>query len=57
MKPLARLGLLQDDGARIVLSDAGTYWLHALEDLFSIEYIGRLWGTSKAVPWPERVVL
>ena len=28
-----------------------------LEDLFSIEYISRLWGTSSQEAWPEKVVL
>jgi oxygen-independent coproporphyrinogen-3 oxidase len=54
---LSLLGLLKDDGEEIVLSDHGTYWLHLLEDLFSIEYVSRLWGTSKQEPWPEKVVL
>jgi oxygen-independent coproporphyrinogen-3 oxidase len=57
MKLFACLGLLKDDGSEIVLSDAGTYWLHVLEDLFSIEYISKLWGTSKQEPWPEKVIL
>jgi len=57
VKPLTLLGFLKDDGERLVLSDRGTYWLHALEDLFSIEYISKLWGTSKQEPWPERVIL
>jgi oxygen-independent coproporphyrinogen-3 oxidase len=57
VKPFALLGFMKDDGGWIVLSDKGTYWLHALEDLFSIEYISKLWGTSKQEPWPEKVVL
>jgi len=57
VKPLALLGFLKDDGEQIVLSDRGTYWVHALEDLFSIQYISKLWGTSKQEPWPEKVVL
>ncbi len=57
MKPLALIGFLKDDGEQIVLSDKGTYWLHAFEDLFSIEYISTLWGTSKQEPWPEKVIL
>ncbi|MBM4465589.1 MAG: radical SAM protein [Chloroflexi bacterium] len=52
------LGFLKkDDGDEIVLSDNGTYWLHVLQDLFSIEYISQLWGTSKQEPWPEKVIL
>jgi oxygen-independent coproporphyrinogen-3 oxidase len=57
MKPLFRLGFLEKDGAQIVLSDRGTYWLHAFEDLFSLEYVSRLWETSKQNPWPENVIL
>jgi oxygen-independent coproporphyrinogen-3 oxidase len=58
LRLLSLLGFLEkDDGDEIVLSDNGTYWLHVLQDLFSIEYISQLWGTSKQEPWPEKVVL
>jgi len=57
MRPLGLLGFLKDNGDEIVLSDSGAYWLHVLQDLFSIEYISKLWGTSKQEPWPDRVVL
>jgi coproporphyrinogen III oxidase-like Fe-S oxidoreductase len=57
VKLLARLGFLSDDGNRVVLSDRGAFWLHALEDLFSINYIGSLWGDLKHDPWPQRVAL
>jgi oxygen-independent coproporphyrinogen-3 oxidase len=55
--PLSWIGLVRDDGEEVVLSDEGTYWLHVLEDLFSIDYVGRLWGASQQEPWPEKVVL
>jgi coproporphyrinogen III oxidase-like Fe-S oxidoreductase len=47
----------EDDGNEVILSDKGTFWLHALEDIFSLDYISKLWGTSKQEPWPEQVVL
>jgi coproporphyrinogen III oxidase-like Fe-S oxidoreductase len=56
-KLLSRLGFLQDSGDEIVLTDRGSYWLHALQDLFSIEYIARLWGTSIEEPWPQSVII
>jgi oxygen-independent coproporphyrinogen-3 oxidase len=56
-KALKLVGLSTDDGQRITFTDKGTYWLHALEDLFSIEYISRLWGTSRQEPWPQKVHL
>ena len=56
-KPLSFLGYLKDEGGEIILTDRGTYWLHAFEDFFSINYISKLWGISWKDPWPERVVL
>jgi len=51
------LGFLKDDGERIVLSDRGSFWLHAGENIFSINYISKLWGMSKRESWPEHVSL
>jgi len=49
--------MLQERGDEVVLTDAGAYWLHALQDLFSIDYVGTLWETAQENPWPERVAL
>jgi coproporphyrinogen III oxidase-like Fe-S oxidoreductase len=57
IKLLSLIGLLKYHGDEIVLDDGGAYWLHALQDLFSIDYISRLWGTSRQDPWPAEVVL
>jgi coproporphyrinogen III oxidase-like Fe-S oxidoreductase len=54
---LSWLGFLRDRGEEIMLTDSGAYWLHVLQDLFSIDYISKLWGTSEQDPWPARVVL
>lgn len=56
-KILGGIGLLKEHGDEILLNDRGAYWLHVLQDLFSIDYVGRLWGTSKEDPWPSEVVL
>jgi len=57
LRLLKLLGFLRDDGERIVLSDRGSFWLHACEDIASIDYISKLWGTSRRDPWPEKVIL
>lgn len=57
MRFLSLAGFLKDDSRQIVLTDKGSYWLHAFEDWFSIDFIGRLWGSSKHIPWPEKTVL
>jgi oxygen-independent coproporphyrinogen-3 oxidase len=54
---LALMGLLKEEGDEVVLSDRGAYWLHALQDVFSIDYIGKLWGSCVQEPWPKKVAL
>jgi coproporphyrinogen III oxidase-like Fe-S oxidoreductase len=54
---LSLLGLLKEKGDQVILTDRGAYWLHALQDVFSIDYIARLWGTSIQDPWPNQVAL
>jgi len=51
------LGLMKDDGERIALSDGGAFWLHACEDLLSIQFVSTLWGASRRDLWPERAIL
>ena len=57
LRPARWLRLLKDDGERIVLSDSGAFWLHAAEDLLSIDYVSRLWSDARRDLWPERAVL
>jgi len=57
LKLLTQIGFLKNGSDQIHLSDNGSYWIHAFEDFFSINYISKLWGTSGVEPWPERVVL
>jgi len=57
MNLLNRIGFLKYSKDTIRLTDKGTYWIHAFEDFFSIDYINKLWGTSKTNPWPEKVIL
>ena len=56
-KLLSQIGFLRDNGEEVVLTSAGAYWLHYIQDLFSIDYISKLWGTSKHNPWPQSVLL
>jgi len=54
---LSRIGYLKNGSDMVTLTDRGTYWIHAFEDFFSINYINKLWGAAKNDPWPEKVVL
>jgi len=44
MRLLAPFGFLKKVDGQVVFSDRGTYWLHAFEDLFSLEYVSRLFA-------------
>jgi len=57
MKALTCMGFLRESNGEIILSDRGTFWLHAFEDLFSIDYVGKLWGDFKEEPWPQKAIL
>lgn len=57
MRVLGDLRLVRDDGADIVLTDAGAYWLHVFQDFFSLDAVGKLWSAAQAERWPRRVVL
>lgn len=57
LKPLFALGWMQRRGDEVVLSDTGAFWLHALQDLFSIGYVGKLWTISGSTAWPKKVIL
>lgn len=54
---MEKIGFLQNGQDLINLTDKGAYWIHAFEDFFSIDYINKLWGTSKTNPWPEQIIL
>ncbi|MFN2227503.1 MAG: hypothetical protein ACK2UY_14370, partial [Anaerolineae bacterium] len=57
LRLLSLLGLLTEGEDKVALTDAGAYWLHTVQDLFSIDYIGKLWGTSRQTPWPAEIRL
>lgn len=57
MNILKRLGFLVNGEDHVKLTDLGTYWIHAFEDFFSIDYINKLWGRSRYDAWPERIKL
>ncbi|MDD3492153.1 MAG: coproporphyrinogen-III oxidase family protein [Candidatus Thermoplasmatota archaeon] len=54
---LSLLGLLSDNGETLTMTDRGSYWVHVLQNLFALDFIGRVWGVCPQDPWPPRVEL
>ncbi|MEI8191793.1 MAG: radical SAM protein [candidate division NC10 bacterium] len=46
----------EDDGCRRVTEKAA-YWIHRLQNEYSLNYIDRLWGSCRGEPWPGEVRL
>lgn len=57
LRPLIPIGLLErmDDGYRVTRS--GAYWIHRLQNEYSLNYINHLWGACRKEPWPEEIRL
>ena len=51
------LGLANDQGDIIVMTDKGNYWIHVLQNLFSLDFIGQMWSTCLAKKWPDEIEL
>ncbi len=57
LQPLVWARLLEraDDGYHV--TKPGAYWIHRLQNEYSLSYINNLWGTCRRQPWPDEVRL
>jgi len=51
------LGMARDEGDRMIMTDSGNYWVHVLQNVFSLDFIGRVWDICLAEKWPSQVDL
>ena len=51
------LGLMRKGGPGYEVTDRGAYWIHRLQNSFSLDYITRIWGLCRREPWPQEVRL
>jgi len=57
LRPLVLMNLLNriEDGYQVTTT--GAYWIHRLQNEYSLSYINHLWGTCQKEPWPKEVRL
>ena len=55
--PLRAAGLARRTAEGIAITQTGAYWVHRLQNEYSLGYINRLWGTCRRSPWPVEAVL
>ena len=51
------LGMIARDNERYIVKEEAAYFIHKIQNEYSLNYITRLWGTCRAHAWPERVRL
>lgn len=52
---LRRFRLCKEDDRQIVLNERGAFWLHLLQNYFSLNYINKIWTIAKETPWPSEI--
>jgi oxygen-independent coproporphyrinogen III oxidase len=45
------------DGESILLTEAGAFWLHLLQNYFALSYVNTLWTVARREPWPQAVAI
>jgi len=55
---LVRLGgMMEKKNGSYQITTSGAYWIHRLQNEYSLNYINRLWGSCQKEPWPKQVKL
>ena len=57
LKPLELLGWMKRRSGGYDVTRSGAYWVHRLQNEYSLDYITKLWGRCRDTAWPEQVVL
>ncbi|MCD6579978.1 radical SAM protein [bacterium] len=48
-------GLSFEKNGMIVLNERGSFWLHLMQNYFSLNYINKVWTIAQKVPWPLKI--
>lgn len=54
---LVRLGLVRREEEDYHVTPEAAYWIHRLQNEYSLNYINRLWGCCRQTAWPDEVRL
>ncbi|MBA3035281.1 MAG: radical SAM protein [Desulfobacterium sp.] len=57
IKPFELAGMIDKNNGGYQVTDSGAYWIHRLQNEYSLNYINRLWGSCRRESWPSGVSL
>lgn len=49
------LGMAEEKEGQIVLNERGAFWLHLMQNYFSLNYINKVWSAARETPYPPEV--
>lgn len=57
LRPMQVLGWLAEHSDGYAVTNSGAYWIHRLQNAYSLHYLERLWGACSSEAWPKKVQL
>jgi len=57
IKAFQLAGMLEKRNGGYRVTGSGAYWIHRLQNEYSLNYINRLWGSCRKASWPKEVYL
>jgi oxygen-independent coproporphyrinogen III oxidase len=55
LRAIEACGLARRGDGALVLTDAGSFWLHLLQNHFALAYVDAVWTAGRRRPWPAAV--
>lgn len=52
---LKSIGFAKENKEKISITSKGAYWVHRIQNEYSLSNIQRIWGTCMSNPWPQEV--
>jgi oxygen-independent coproporphyrinogen III oxidase len=57
IRPFQLAGMVEKRNGGYQVTNSGAYWIHRLQNEYSLNYINRLWGSCRKTSWPKAVSL
>jgi oxygen-independent coproporphyrinogen-3 oxidase len=57
LRPFRLAGMIGKKNGGYYVTESGAYWIHRLQNEYSLNYINRLWGSCRREAWPAEVFL
>ena len=54
---MKNLNLMRENGSNYELTMSGSFWMHLLQNHFSLRYINKVWSVAMTDPYPQEILL